>query len=164
MSHWLEIHLSNLCPIIYKLSILLAFFLPKFGNGRRILQRKPGHDINHSMGKSYISSIVVSIVILFAGIPSSEAALVSSDRTMHIAAHSGASYIMTHASEVVCTAIFKRPNKLACTIVGVALSAGAGIAKEVVIDSQETHKQHLEAYAENASGIGAALTFISFSW
>ncbi len=77
------------------------------------------------------------------------------------AAHFGTSYVITHATEVVCTKAFGKENKLACTVAGAVTSAAAGAFKEHVLDHGGNHTR---AYVANVAGIATAVTLISIDW
>lgn len=87
-----------------------------------------------------------------------------SEEMFHVAAHTGTSYLITHASEVLCKRIAGREYKLTCTIIGASIAASAGIVKEIVIDEGESNKRHAIGYGEDALGIGLAVTFISIDF
>lgn len=84
----------------------------------------------------------------------------SSDVT-HFAAHVGASYAITHATEVVCTKSLGKEHRFACTLAGIATSLGAGMFKEHVLDGSQNHTS---AYVSNITGIGLAVTMIGVDW
>lgn len=86
------------------------------------------------------------------------------DELFHVAAHTGASYLITHSTEVICKKIAGQEHKLACTIVGASVAATAGVVKEIVFDKGESNKRHTIGYAEDALGIGLAVTFISIDF
>ena len=50
------------------------------------------------------------------------------DNLFHITAHFGGTYVITHATKVVCTKTLSNKHKLACTIAGVLISNGINIA------------------------------------
>lgn len=86
------------------------------------------------------------------------------EELFHLAAHTGASYLITHATQVLCKRVIGKEHKTICTLVGASVAASAGIVKEVVIDKNESSKRHAVGYAEDALGIGLAITFISIDF
>lgn len=83
---------------------------------------------------------------------------------LHASAHIGTTYLITHATEVVCKKIAGKEHKLACTLVGVGAAVAASVVKETVMDSGESNHRHLVGYGEDLIGIGAAVTLISIDF
>lgn len=93
-----------------------------------------------------------------------EDTIFSSDEAMHAVGHTGATYILTHGTYVVCKRIAGVEHKRACLVTGAAVAATAGIVKEVVLDSGESNKRHFKGYGQDAVGIGLAATLITIDW
>lgn len=87
-----------------------------------------------------------------------------SEDVLHASSHIGASYLITHATEVICTKIAGKEHKLTCTVTGAIVAASAGIAKEVLLDKGESSRRHAIGYAEDLTGIGLAVTFITIDF
>jgi len=85
-------------------------------------------------------------------------------KLVNLAAHTGSSYALTHATQVICTKIAGRDNKVACTVFGAMVALTAGIIKEVAIDTKESNKAHAVGYVEDVIGIAAAVTLISIDF
>lgn len=115
------------------------------------------------MGLFYFAIKAVLVLGMMITMANAES-IVSSDEALHATAHVGASYLITHASQVICTKITGKEHKLGCTIAGAVIAATAGTLKEVVIDRGESKKQHALGYTEDAIGISAAITIISIDW
>lgn len=54
-----------------------------------------------------------------------------SDNILHITAHFGATYVITHVTEVVCEKISGVKHKIVCTIAAVALANAVNIGRKV---------------------------------
>jgi len=100
-------------------------------------------------------AILLSIVLF-----SSPAYCLSDEDLLHGAAHTGASYTITHLTHVVCKEIAKG-SKLTCTLVAVGTSTAAGVAKEIYDGPKNNHTK---AYVANAVGIGLATVTIIITW
>jgi hypothetical protein len=90
--------------------------------------------------------------------------VLTSEQTVHDVAHAGGSYALTSVGEVACTGVFSKAHRLECTLIATLTAIGAGIAKEVLMDSGETNHKHFRGIAADATGVGAAVGVISISW
>jgi hypothetical protein len=106
----------------------------------------------------------ISIAILSTPQATRADGVLDSEQALHATAHIGASYLITHAGSSTCNLITQNRHKTLCLLSGVVMAASAGTMKEVVLDKGETNNRHMLGYAENATGIGAAVTFLSFVW
>lgn len=82
-----------------------------------------------------------------------------SDNILHITAHFGATYVITHVSEVVCTKVAGSKHKLACTIAAVVLANAVNIGRKV---EQGLPSDTKRAVVSGGAGSLAAAIVISF--
>lgn len=83
------------------------------------------------------------------------------DNMLHVAAHAGMTYAITHGTEVVCKKIAGSNKKLMCTIVGVVLAQSVNIAYKAGQDFPNDTKRALSA---GAAGSGAAALMIALDF
>lgn len=83
----------------------------------------------------------------------------TSDNILHITAHFGATYIITHVSEVICTKVAGSKHKIACTIAAVVLANAVNIGRKVEQDLPSDTKR---AVISGEAGSLAAAIVISF--
>lgn len=55
---------------------------------------------------------------------------VSQEDLLHITAHAGATYVITHGTEVLCTKVIGKENKLTCTLTGIVLANAINIGRK----------------------------------
>lgn len=83
------------------------------------------------------------------------------ENMLHVAAHAGTTYAITHATQVVCKKFLGNHKKLACTIIGVVLAQTANIAYKAGQDFPNDSKRALSA---GAAGSGAAVIMIALDF
>lgn len=67
------------------------------------------------------------------------------EEQLHMAAHGGATYAITHITEVVCDKLIDK--KLVCTMAGIALSNGINIGRKAQQDFPNDSKQAITSGA-----------------
>lgn len=83
----------------------------------------------------------------------------SDDSLLHITAHFGATYVIAHVTEVLCTRVNGVKNKLACTIVAVTLANVINIERKALQGFPSDTKR---ATISGAAGSLAAAIVINF--
>lgn len=78
---------------------------------------------------------------------------------MHITAHFGACYVITHVTEVMCTKAIGDDHKIACTVAGAALSTAVNVLRKV---DQGLPSDSNRAMISGAAGTLAAAVIINF--
>lgn len=86
---------------------------------------------------------------------------IDQDDLLHGAAHFGATYAITHGTEVVCKKIVGKEHKLSCTVAGVIIANTVNIAYKA---GQGFPNDTNRALISGALGSGVAFTFISIDW
>lgn len=84
------------------------------------------------------------------------------EELLHGAAHVGASYSITHGTQVICERLTKIGPQ-GCLAIGIATAVAAGVTKEI-IDGNGKGQNHAKGMTYNAVGITAATTMISLQF
>jgi len=99
----------------------------------------------------------LTLLVLF---PLNLLALTQEDQ-LHIAAHAGVTYAITHGTEVVCKKVIGKEYKLTCALTGVVLANTINIGRKALQDfPNDTNRAILSGMA----GSGLAVTFIVIDW
>lgn len=85
----------------------------------------------------------------------------TTDDLLHPAAHTGSTYIITHAGEVVCKKVTGM-GKTPCSIISGAVAMGAGILVEM--HQNEDGASHKRGLMEDAAGVLLAVGVIHFDF
>lgn len=85
---------------------------------------------------------------------------IESEDVVHATAHIGASYGITHVTEVVCHKVLKG-HKTLCTVAGVATALTAGAIKEKMDGKGDNHTKGM---LENLAGTGIAALVITIDY
>ena len=80
---------------------------------------------------------------------------------MHIAAHAGGTYIMTHGTQVICKKLIGKDKKLTCTIVGIVLAQSVNIAYKA---KQGFPSDTTRSLSSGAAGSAAAALMIAIDF
>lgn len=99
------------------------------------------------------------IVFTFMLLLSTKVRADDGENIMHISAHFGACYVITHVTEVVCTKVAGTKHKIACTIGGVLLANTINIVRKA---NQEFPNDTKRAVTSGAAGSLAAVIMINF--
>lgn len=76
-----------------------------------------------------MKTLGIVFLILIGSLQKSYA--VSQEDNLHIMAHFGATYIITHVTEVTCVHLTSKKQKFACTLVGAGLANGINIGRKM---------------------------------
>lgn len=104
---------------------------------------------------------LISYIIFCLLSPISYTYALSQDDEMHIAAHVGVTYIVTHGSEVICTKAIGKENKVTCTILGFTAANVINISRKV---SQGMPNDSKRAIASGLLGSGLAVIVIGIDF
>lgn len=86
---------------------------------------------------------------------------VTQEDSLHIMAHFGATYIITHVTEVTCVHLTSKKQKLACTLVGAGLANGINIGRKI---RQGVPSDTQRAVVSGIAGSLVAGIVISLDW
>lgn len=99
--------------------------------------------------------LILAMIMLL----SSASLLADDSNLMHITAHFGACYVITHVTEVVCTKVVGSKHKIACTLAGVILANGINIGRKI---EQGVPSDTNRAVISGGAGSLAAVIMINF--
>ena len=86
---------------------------------------------------------------------------ITQEDQLHIAAHAGTTYAITHVTEVFCTKAAGQEYKLTCTLTGVVLANAINIGRKI---AQSLPNDSSRAIISGALGSGIAVTIIAIDW
>lgn len=143
------------------MAISISGFVPNW-------YRIPDYSRQDSFGLDGISMKWYNKLLVVVGLPwtvqillAAQSPLFAIDQEdqLHIAAHAGATYAITHGTEVICTKITDK--KLTCTIVGVVLANAVNIGRKGI---QGWPNDTNRAVWAGVAGSAGAVLMITIDW
>ena len=108
-----------------------------------------------------MNKYLITLGLLLTGLPCYALDASTEEDLLHGAAHFGATYVITHTTEVTCKKVIGKEHKLACTLAGITLANAVNIARKA---KQGYPSDTKRAVVSGLAGSLAAGLVISIDW